>query len=56
MYNPKTQADFGFACLVETDNQSILFDTGKFNPDDKDDFKFLVSPTRDYDRSKLNQL
>ncbi len=28
----------------------------KFNPDDKDDFKFLISPNRDYDRSKLDEL
>ena len=28
----------------------------KFGPDDKDDFKFLVSPTRDHDMSKLHQL
>jgi hypothetical protein len=28
----------------------------KFCPDDKDDFKFLVSPNRDYDMSKFNEL
>lgn len=28
----------------------------QFNPDDKDDFKFLISPNRDHDMSKFDEL